>query len=268
MSIVGSNGKGNVMQRKVPGLSRVMLGLSPFFIALAGALALLALAGWSGVSSGVFLLLLAAGAWISRSLFSIFEQAAQPALADADEPGDMAQRAEIDKFLAGLEQLESAVTSRWVKQIESGRVQSEHALIELTRGFSDILQKLEQISQLSAGMANGNVSLDARQKAGNAEHLHAASTGLRDEISRLLMQLQFQDRVSQILGHVRDNIAAFPVYMQKEIDGYRKQGRLESIDWSGLMQQLEQSYSTAEEHDAHHENETKHAQQKPETTFF
>lgn len=81
-----------------------------------------------------------------------------------------------------------------------------------------------------------------------AEFLRETSVEIRSEVAESMVLLQFQDRVSQILGHVRDNIVAFPKYvMEHESRAMREKDR-SSIDWSELRCALEQSYATVEEH--------------------
>ncbi len=96
--------------------------------------------------------------------------------------------------------------------------------------------------------------------------LRGTSAGIKNEVGESLVQLQFQDRVSQILCHVRDNIAAFPAYLQQSEQKYREQGRLTAIDWSGLLHELERSYATTEERSNHAGKRSAAAEE--EITFF
>lgn len=50
--------------------------------------------------------------------------------------------------------------------------------------------------------------------SGYTELLQQESVGIRDEISEVLIALQVQDRVSQILSHVRDNMEALHQHLQ------------------------------------------------------
>lgn len=100
----------------------------------------------------------------------------------------------------------------------------------------------------------------------SAEETRITSAGIQEEISGSLVEFQFQDRVSQILSHVRDNINALPQYLEQAEAVYRQEGRLETIDWSALAQELERSYATYEEHKSH--GRGKIVQQSDEITFF
>ena len=62
---------------------------------------------------------------------------------------------------------------------------------------------------------------------------------LRQDISQVLVSLQFQDRVSQILSHVTHNVQE----MQRQIES----GRLQSMDGREWMERMATPYSTPEE---------------------
>ena len=100
----------------------------------------------------------------------------------------------------------------------------------------------------------------------SADNLRHNSASIQSEIAGSLVDFQFQDRVSQILCHVRDNISAFPRYLQQAQSLYQQEGRLEPINWSTLVRELEQSYATTEEHQNH--GKTPAATQNDEIVFF
>ena len=318
----------------------------------------------------------------------------QTVLNEREQSWKKLHRAEVEAFFNGLGGVESEITSLWVKQIETGRNQTEQAMVELTVRFSGIVNKLDETvkaSSLSAESVDNNRGLvavfnkseaelqaviesllevirrsdnllkevgslvpfidqlkgmatsvadiaeqtnllalnaaieaaragetgrgfavvadevrnlsnksgaagkqiaetvkvvstaitdafeaakksakqDAEAKtsaeeairnvlnnfravtkdlADAAAILRESSEGIKGEVAESLVQLQFQDRVSQILSHVRDNINDFPAYLKQGEQKFREQGQLQAIDWSGLLQKLEQSYATKEEH--------------------
>ena len=109
---------------------------------------------------------------------------------------------------------------------------------------------------------------DALNESG--EVMRTTSVGIKNDVSESIVQFQFQDRVSQILAHVRDNINAFPAYLQAGEAQFREQGRLIAIDWSVLLEELERSYATREELVNHAGNDpgTAAASTQEEITFF
>jgi methyl-accepting chemotaxis protein len=93
--------------------------------------------------------------------------------------------------------------------------------------------------------------------------LQQESTAIRNEISEVLVSLQFQDRVSQILVHVRNNIDL----LHQQIE----QCEQDPSQWSGLdaqawLQRMEQTYATEEQRHSHHGKTAQ--KQEHEITFF
>lgn len=107
----------------------------------------------------------------------------------------------------------------------------------------------------------------------SSDLLQQESAGIQSEVSEALVQLQFQDRVSQILSHVQQNIARLPSYL----DEHRAQSAdtLQPIAARELLAELESTYAMAEERTLHKSgagavrNTSQPAhQQAEEITFF
>jgi len=96
--------------------------------------------------------------------------------------------------------------------------------------------------------------------------LRTQSAGIKDEISQAMVQLQFQDRVSQVLSHVRDNISALPAHIEYSVSGVAQGGGLRPLETRQLLDELERTYAMAEERSVHSGGNT-HAQDD-EITFF
>lgn len=98
----------------------------------------------------------------------------------------------------------------------------------------------------------------------SSDVLQAESTGIKSEVAEALVQLQFQDRVSQILAHVQQNIARLPSYLDEQ----DATGRALEIDPRPLLAELESTYAMAEEHTLHLGGAKPAPQQEEEITFF
>jgi len=70
--------------------------------------------------------------------------------------------------------------------------------------------------------------------------------GIKNEVAMSLVQLQFQDRVSQILSNVRNSIGSLPAYLETSRAELETGGRLAPINFDRLLQ--EDSHSITEEH--------------------
>lgn len=100
--------------------------------------------------------------------------------------------------------------------------------------------------------------------------LRATGTEIRDQIFKVLVSLQFQDRVSQILTRVTEDIGS----MVERIDEGQTRRLTENVlvpfDFEALAHEMSQSYTTGEQHH-NHINKSVHAgPENPETdtTFF
>ena len=82
-----------------------------------------------------------------------------------------------------------------------------------------------------------------------------------------LVQLQFQDRVSQMLSHVRDNIGSLPGYLEKSHAEFERSGRLEPVAAGQLLREIESTYATAEEH-SNHKGKIQATPNASEISFF
>ena len=93
------------------------------------------------------------------------------------------------------------------------------------------------------------------------------SLGIKSEVSEALVQLQFQDRVSQIMTHVKRNIESLPEVLEENRRQSSGSGTLVPLDASALLGELEKTYAMAEER-ALHTGGAKVAVQEQEITFF
>jgi methyl-accepting chemotaxis protein len=85
----------------------------------------------------------------------------------------------------------------------------------------------------------------------SAEVLKQASVGIQAEIVESLVQLQFQDRVSQRMTHVRHNIERLPALMADSREQFDRSGLLAPVDAQALLAELEGSYAMADERATH-----------------
>ena len=99
-----------------------------------------------------------------------------------------------------------------------------------------------------------------------------ASAGIKQEVAESLVQLQFQDRTSQILSHVRDSIASFPGKLKESEMRFKESGQLQALNVHTVLADLERTYATSEEQINHGKSIGARGkavqQQKDEITFF
>jgi methyl-accepting chemotaxis protein len=104
-------------------------------------------------------------------------------------------------------------------------------------------------STISAVLQDFRSVTDGLQRSSSL--LKDESVSIQNEIGQALVQLQFQDRVSQIMGHVKSNIEQLPVFLQDHHDQYLQTGVLEPLDPEVLLGALKKTYVMADQHAIH-----------------
>jgi methyl-accepting chemotaxis protein len=77
------------------------------------------------------------------------------------------------------------------------------------------------------------------------------SIGIKSEINDSLVQMQFQDRVSQIMNHVKNNIESLPGFFQQHRQDYTRSLVLQPLDAQGLLTELKETYVMTDQHAVH-----------------
>lgn len=113
----------------------------------------------------------------------------------------------------------------------------------------------EDVSMQSAQVSIGEVLTDLK---GITDGLLRSSTLLKNEsidiqaeICNALVQLQFQDRVSQIMSLVKNNIEKLPEFLQAHHVAYEQGGPLQPLDAQILLAELKKTYVMADQHLVH-----------------
>jgi methyl-accepting chemotaxis protein len=122
---------------------------------------------------------------------------------------------------------------------------SESTISSVLNGFRNITEALTESSQL----------------------LKDESIHIKSEVGQALVQLQFQDRVSQILGNVKLNIEHLPIFLAEHHQECLESGELLPLDSVAMMQKMKTSYVMREQH-AIHDGSKAVNQNSSEITFF
>lgn len=100
-----------------------------------------------------------------------------------------------------------------------------------------------------------------------ADILHQESRGVRDEVTEVLVNLQFQDRVNQILGHVESDMKRFLALLESRRAALAGGVVPEPVDIAAWLADMERSYTTLEQHNNHGGRQGRMPEQS-EVTFF
>jgi methyl-accepting chemotaxis protein len=129
---------------------------------------------------------------------------------------------------------------------EDGTNASAHVTIEgVLADFRSVIDSFERSSRL----------------------LKNESLEIKTEVNEALVQMQFQDRVSQILMQVQKNIDRFPKSLAEHQQTYVLGKPLQPLDANPLLDELKKSYVMADQH-AIHQGEHYAKNSSEEISFF
>ncbi|WDO03000.1 methyl-accepting chemotaxis protein [Aeromonas allosaccharophila] len=133
------------------------------------------------------------------------------------------------------------------------------------RDHASALNSEQTIEQVLARFRHATDSL-----AESASLLQNESTDIHREISSVIVSLQFQDRVNQILSHVRQNMESLSSHLIASEQHSNSSGPIQ-IDANRWLAEMELSYATDEQRNIHHGRTTRSTKAQPSSadiTFF
>jgi methyl-accepting chemotaxis protein len=98
--------------------------------------------------------------------------------------------------------------------------------------------------------------------------LQGESRSIQAEVNDALMQLQFQDRVSQILTQVIKNIERTPAVLQETQQIYDQTGVLKAHDPQDMLLEMKKTYVMADQHVVHEGGKVEQKSDTTEISFF
>jgi methyl-accepting chemotaxis protein len=102
----------------------------------------------------------------------------------------------------------------------------------------------------------------------SAEQLVQENRIIQQEIAGVLVALQFQDRVSQMLAQVRDNMDKLEDKLNSDHRILDNGGDPDTIDVAAWLDALQTTYTTPEQHHVHTGNEQVDVSDSNQITFF
>ena len=133
-------------------------------------------------------------------------------------------------------------------------IRESSAMVE-SAAERDAHARLECETQISSVVADFKIAMDSLNSS--SAELRAESLEIKDAVSAALEQLQFQDRINQLLMHVSDNLATLRHQLHE-------QHTVTPADLARLVASLERSYTMDEERGGHGQA----AAASTEITFF
>lgn len=145
----------------------------------------------------------------------------------------------------------SAETGRNISQ-RVGQISS--AILAASQAAEASSDAEDQSMQSAEGMID-SVLADFRTMTDalvqSSDLLKQESIAIQGEVGEALVQLQFQDRVSQVMSHVRENLALMPTVLEENRRHFEATGELLAPDPAPLLDALKSTYAMAEEHAVH-----------------
>lgn len=128
------------------------------------------------------------------------------------------------------------------------------AIVSTSQAAQDSKQHEDQ-SMSASEFVIGSVLADFRSITDalvrSSNLLKGESIDIKSEVGEALVQLQFQDRVSQIMAHVKCNIERLPDYLEQCRLQFAQNGVLQPLDPAALLAELEDTYAMADERAIH-----------------
>jgi methyl-accepting chemotaxis protein len=156
--------------------------------------------------------------------------------------------------------------SQRVGQISSAILAASQAAEQSSDAEDQSMQSAE--GMIDSVLADFRTMTDALVQS--SDLLKQESIAIQGEVGEALVQLQFQDRVSQVMTHVRENLELMPAVLEENRRHYEATGELLAPDPAPLLDALKSTYAMAEEHAVH--GGSKHVAPKAadadEITFF
>ncbi|SQF98721.1 chemotaxis sensory transducer protein [Paucimonas lemoignei] len=149
---------------------------------------------------------------------------------------------------AKVDIINNAIT-QLVQAASSGADQDSNSVATSESSIERVLERFKSVTE---------------RLAESAEMLQQESFGIRDEMTEVLVSLQFQDRVSQILAHVRDNIDDLHAHLQQAAQAPEQALAIDARSW---LARMEATYATDEQRHSHHGGSGAQ-QNSQEITFF
>lgn len=139
--------------------------------------------------------------------------------------------------------------------------------LHISHQYAEQDEALVNDSSTVIGNVISRFGLAATELSENSEYLRQQGLQIGREVAEVLVALQFQDRVSQVLNHVNNDLKKLHQNIQEsELQLADSPGT--PVDAAQWLVELSQTYTMPEQHAVHHGSSPKSAASNNEITFF
>ncbi len=209
-------------------------------------------------------------------------QMAQQVGTIANQTNLLALNAAIEAARAGEAGRGFAVVAAEVRELSTMSGETGDEIGEMMREVNEKLASTLETSKLHADQ-DAKTEKDAAQVIDHVlERIHGAtseldessdslvqeSIGIQHEIEGVLVSLQFQDRISQMLNHVRDNMHKLSDQLESDQQDYEQGVIPDALDVPAWMESMKETYTMPDEFSVHTGSDQQDAEDSSVTTFF
>lgn len=141
--------------------------------------------------------------------------------------------------------------------------------LEKTQSFAEQDAKLIVDAEETIEKVVHQYSESGKQIIHSAEQLEDESRSVKAAIEEVIVSLQFQDRVSQILDQINQNMNQLTPKIEGDLTDMKQGNKPEKIDIGDWLKNFEKTYTTVEQVNLHRDSSAKVQQaDESEITFF
>jgi methyl-accepting chemotaxis protein len=183
----------------------------------------------------------------------------------AEQTNMLALNAAIEAARAGEAGRGFAVVAQEIRQLSSQSADTGRHITEEIERLKESMEQIARSASKTSEKEDENLAESerfiakvvehleerARRLVGEGEQLLSVNAEISSQIEQVLVELQFQDRVSQILGQVSHSMDSLTRLLEVNEQEFASGRRAISLDVQQLLNEMKTTYTTVEQHNRH-----------------